>query len=210
MPKAAKPAENSNNLPAVSRKRKLTLDDVRFIASHVAKGNTESEAALMLNLRPIQWFNWKLKHKNSLKYGEILSRLKGDYIAGNIRQIEKAANGTDGIRHDWRAADRLNAIIAPERFAQRAEAPVAGVTIDVGSLGKLIDKVYGAASGAVVECPAADVAALPAGGQEPARAIGGSVSQPDSLPAQQQPTADTTSRIITEPITFEVCPAGKD
>ncbi len=94
-----------------------------FIAERVAKGNTESEAVLMLGLRPAKWFNFKNRAKRNAKYGEILTRLRGVYIAGNIRQMELAAGGLGGVRHDWRAADRLNQIIAPERFGPRDQAP---------------------------------------------------------------------------------------
>ena len=55
----------------------------------------------------------------SAKFTDILTRIRGNHIRANIAEIKKAATGTGGVRHDWRAADRMNAIIAPERFAQQ-------------------------------------------------------------------------------------------
>ena len=41
--------------------------------------------------------------------------------AGNIKEMERAATGSDGVRHDWRAADRLNGIVSPERYGQQQQ-----------------------------------------------------------------------------------------
>ena len=146
-------------------KRKITLPDVKQIASLVAKCHTETEAAMLCGFSAKQWFKWKERAKSSGKFDVLLAGMKANYINGNLAQIEKAANGTHGIRHDWRAADRLNAIIAPERFAQRAEsqtdaAKVMLLTAD--AMNKIASQMIAerARLKAIVECPVVEVEPL--------------------------------------------------
>ena len=89
------------------------------MASLIAKRLTATEAALTLGIAPQTWFNWCINKRNEGRFQEHLARIRGIYIAGNLEQMEKAANGRDGIRHDWRAADRLNGIVAQDRYGQQ-------------------------------------------------------------------------------------------
>ena len=104
--------------PPTQIRRKITLDDMREVAKMVVYRMTETEACLQLDIQPKHWFSWKNKAKRMGKFEEIMTRIRGARLAGNLEQIKKAAEGKDGVRHDWRAADRLNAVISPDRYAQ--------------------------------------------------------------------------------------------
>lgn len=140
---------NSQIVPKHTISRKFTHQDIEFIAARVARGNTESEAVLALHLQPKAWFTFKNRAKRNAKFMDILTRLKGEYINSNLEQIDKAASGRDGVRHDWRAADRLNSIMAPERFSQQQQvATNTNNTITIVQCGgeaaaqKLIEQSY--------------------------------------------------------------------
>jgi hypothetical protein len=122
-------ADLQQNAPEAPPKRiarhRITIQDAKAIGKMVARGLTETEAVLKYDCFTVkQWFNWKSRGKRMEKYAEVLTRIKADRIDANLEEIERAATGADGVRHDWRAADRLNAIIAPERFAQNREQTV--------------------------------------------------------------------------------------
>jgi len=140
-------------------RRRITMQDAQAVADMVSHQLTESEAVLQLGIQPKVWFNWKNKAKRKDKFNDILSRLKGAYIQGNIEQIKKAASGRDGVRHDWRAADRLNSIIAPERFAQNKDASqdvAKAMLLTADTMGKIAEQMMKerqSRSQAVVECP---------------------------------------------------------
>ena len=120
--------------------RNITPSDADEIARITATGLNESEACAMLGLRREAWFAWKCR--NSVKYSDIFTRIRGQRLDNLLKQIDKAATGKDGIRHDWRAADRLLAITAPERFSQRAEASQQPATVNVAIISDLAAKIY--------------------------------------------------------------------
>jgi hypothetical protein len=116
----------STKTAPVERKRqraKITRQDVREIAKLVAKRLTEAEACECLGIRPRSWYGWRESHKNQAEYTALLTRVRGEYLRANLAQMEKAAAGKGGVRHDWRAADRLNAITAPDRYAASQPPP---------------------------------------------------------------------------------------
>src|SRR5512146_2661811 len=86
-------------------RRKITLHDVKEMAKLVAKGHTETEASLLCGFPVRQWFRWKERNKSAGKFDTLLAGMKAQRIANNLAQIDKAATGTCGVRHDWRAAD---------------------------------------------------------------------------------------------------------
>ena len=63
---------------------------------------------------------WKERIKNKPEFEVLVTRARAAKIKGCFAQIRKAAEGQDGVRHDWRAADRLLAIAGPERYSQSA------------------------------------------------------------------------------------------
>jgi hypothetical protein len=105
------------------QRAKITRQDVREVAKLVAKRLTEAEACECLGIRPRTWYGWRENHKNQAEYSALLTRVRGQYIRANLAQMEKAAAGKGGVRHDWRAADRLNAITAPDRYAAPQSPP---------------------------------------------------------------------------------------
>jgi hypothetical protein len=106
-----------------TKKRKITIADIDEMAKLVAKRMTEREAALLLGITPQSWYQFRSRNKSSAKFEQSLTRARGAFIAANLREMEKAAGGKDGVRHDWRAADRLNQIAAPDRFAPQPPPP---------------------------------------------------------------------------------------
>lgn len=104
---------------------RLTTTQAEEIYTLTTKGLNESEACAILGIDRQRWFNWKSINKSRCE--DIFTRIRGNRLQNLIGQIEAAAEGdaTRGIRHDWRAADRLLAISAPERFAKSAESATA-------------------------------------------------------------------------------------
>lgn len=121
--------------------RRITPSDAEQIAELCATGLNESEACAIIGIpRREQWFNWKSIHKS--EYEDIFTRIKASRIKNLVGQIDKAANGSDGIRHDWRAADRLLAIADP-RFRETKEPTPATPAIALDVLSSLASLVYG-------------------------------------------------------------------
>jgi len=166
-------SNHSDSLPEafkpVPKRRRITMQDMKAVCDMVSMQLTEAEACLQLNIRPQQWYQWKLRGKHKAEFEHILSRLKGAYIQGNIEQIKKAASGRDGIRHDWRAADRLNSIIAPERFAQNKDGSqdvAKAMLLTAETMGKIAEQMMKerqSRSQAVVECPVVETKAIACG-----------------------------------------------
>jgi hypothetical protein len=110
----------STKTAPVERKRRraqISRKDLREVAKLVARRLTIAEACECLGLRARSFYQWTERHENLAEYEAILTRVRGQYIRANLAQMEKAAGGKGGVRHDWRAADRLNAITAPDRYA---------------------------------------------------------------------------------------------
>jgi hypothetical protein len=119
------------------RRAAITPQDVNTIATLVAKRLTETEACEAAGINPETWCKWKRRHGHDARYVRVLTRARARYVARNLKEIEKAAAGKDGVRHDWRAADRLNQIAKPEAYAVPLPAesapvfPALPVTVNV-------------------------------------------------------------------------------
>jgi len=136
--------------------RAFTIQDAEAIAELTAKGLNESEACSRLQLNKDSWFNWK--HRNPDKSGELITRIRANRLANLLSEIETASRGDAerGIRHDWRAADRLLAITSPERFGKAQESTQPVPIVNIAVLDSLSRLVYS------VESPPAQPMALPA------------------------------------------------
>jgi hypothetical protein len=135
---------NPDIVGANDQKPRITAQDVEAIALYVARGLNETQAVLKHGLfRVQQWWNWKCKAKRTAKFAECVSRLKAQRIDANLREIEKAATGQSGVRHDWRAADRMLSIIAPEQFAPKSDVVNNNVAVLVteDTLKGILDRV---------------------------------------------------------------------
>jgi len=136
--------------------RAFTIHDAEAIAELTAKGLNESEACSRLQLKKESWFNWK--HRNPDKSSELITRIRANRLANLLGEIETAAKGDAerGIRHDWRAADRLLAITSPERFGRTQESAPPAPMVNIAVLDSLSRLVYS------VDSPPAQPMALPA------------------------------------------------
>ena len=138
------------------RNRAFTMQDAESIAELTTKGLNESESCARLGLSRDAWFTWK--HRNPERASEIITRIRANRLANLLGEIETAAKGDAerGIRHDWRAADRLLAISAPERFGKAIESAPTAPVVNVAILDSLSRLVY------AVDSPPAQLVALPA------------------------------------------------
>ena len=106
------------------KKRRFDATEVEFVAKSVARGLTETEAVLILKKEPKSWFLFKQRGGRGAKFAQILERIRGIRIDHCLGEMEKAAAGKDGVRHDWRAADRLMQVTAPSRFGPTSQTQV--------------------------------------------------------------------------------------
>ena len=141
-------AQVENFAPPVTRtprkQPRIDVQDAEFIAKNIARGMTETEAVTKLDrFTPNSWFVWKCKAKNGLKFTNVLLRMKQARIDGLLGEIEKAGQGTNGVRHDWRAADRLLSI-ADSRFIQNRDQGQAQAQpmLSEDALGRLVAMYY--------------------------------------------------------------------
>ena len=104
------------------RHRKINLVDAEAIARHVARGLTEVDACHLLGIAPPSWWNWKKRTKNARKSAELFARALGGRKNNLLGEMEKAACGTGGVRHDWRAAQALAGIVDPRLGGQQQPA----------------------------------------------------------------------------------------
>lgn len=127
--------------------RKINRQDVEAICDLVAKRLTETEACAALDITPKVWFRWKIRAKNIREFDSILSRVKSRYIQAQIANIQDGAVGAwPHKRADWRASDRLLAIVSPERYAQQAAPDTSPRTIPAPTVNVWVSGAYQVAS----------------------------------------------------------------
>jgi hypothetical protein len=134
----------TENVVRTRRRAQITVKDLKAIVALVAKRLTEREACECIGVRPRTWYQWRERHENQSEYEGLLTRARAKYLAGNLEQIECAAAGKGGHRADWRAADRLNAILKPEVYGLGAQvpAPQAPMLLDNRTIGILLAAAY--------------------------------------------------------------------
>jgi hypothetical protein len=98
-----------------SQNRRITLGDVDEIAKLMIEGLNQREACYSIGIKPDTFDKWKSLHKNSPVFTEALTRMRAAYIQGRLKHIHNAE------AKDWRAADRLLQIAAPERYGSKGE-----------------------------------------------------------------------------------------
>jgi hypothetical protein len=124
-----KNTQNSEDIPARARTRKLTITTIRQIAKLVARGLTESEACRRLGIEPHAWFNFKSKAKNDSRFKAELETADADRIHNCIEGIEDAGEGKGMRQKDWRANAWLLSTSHPKRFSDAAQR--ASVSVDL-------------------------------------------------------------------------------
>ena len=126
-----KNTQNSEDIPARARTRKLTITTIRQIAKLVARGLTESEACRRLGIEPHAWFNFKTKAKNDSRFSAELETAQAADFDQNIQGIEAAGAGKGLKQPDWRARAWLLTVKAPKRFSDAAQRAQLDVNVSV-------------------------------------------------------------------------------
>lgn len=143
----------TKTLQPLRKIRRKNIDEgiILTVAKSVAKGLTETEAVVLQGIKPQAWFDFKTRNRSiSSKYAETLSRVRASFHAHQMEQIDKAADGRDGVRHDWRAALCRLQMSDRERFStQPSQQPATvnntAITLAVGGeerLRKLVESCY--------------------------------------------------------------------
>ena len=142
------------NIAKKPKGRLITPEDVEGVCRLVARGMSQTHAAARIGLNPPSFANWV--SENRLKYNDLLTRLKASRVDGLLSNVERAANGEDGVRLDWRASQWLLQVVAPEFREDKGQAPPAPSVVNIAVLDSLSRMVYS------VESPPAQPMALPA------------------------------------------------
>jgi hypothetical protein len=94
--------------------------------------------------------------ENRLKYDDLLTRLKASRVDGLLSNVERAANGEDGVRLDWRASEFLLKLADPMFREDKGQAAPPAPIVNIAVLDSLSRLVYS------VDSPPAQPMALPA------------------------------------------------
>lgn len=103
----------------ITKRRKITIVDVRQMAELVADRTLEREACAVLGIKEDTWKQWKGRHKNLSTFEEILARITGEGIRTCMATLKEAGT-RENLKTgqiDWRAHDRLLDRLDPARFA---------------------------------------------------------------------------------------------
>jgi hypothetical protein len=108
----------SKQIEGVKTKRRSRCCKIKDLVPQVvalcAKGYNESNAVILLDKFTVQaWFDFKYRGNRGPGINEMIVRAKQQRADRFISEIEKAATGTQGVRHDWRAAQVLAGIADP-------------------------------------------------------------------------------------------------
>lgn len=134
-PKASESIK-SDKLPTI--RRKITPSDAERMAELMADRITEAGAALILKIKPMQWYQWKERHKT--KFEEVYTRIREFSIKERIDNIKRAESGG---RPDWRASHALLKIKDPERFGdQPAQVQLSQAAIPADLIARLLGQAF--------------------------------------------------------------------
>lgn len=126
------------------RARKIVHSDVIEIARLVAQRClNETEACHLVGIKPVTWFNWKLKNKNQQRFQDIFTRLRATKIESALERIDNCGDGIGLKQPDWRAKAFMLQAMDRERFGTERPAqaqPQSAVTVMVmcDALNKLL------------------------------------------------------------------------
>lgn len=138
--KAAEDLRSGDLLPAKIRKIGINREDIQSIARQVVRGLTETEACMVLGLDYQSWRKFKEK-MDRRRWDELVAYERGNRIDGMMGSIELHT------LKDWRAADRLLTLAAPERFGKEAvtniDARQVTVLADEATATRLLASIYG-------------------------------------------------------------------
>jgi hypothetical protein len=145
------------NLPhypqkAANIRRKLTPELIEQIGIKIAQyGMTETRACELFNVRVNNLHKWKQRHKNDVRFASLIARVEAQEVDAMMKEVTKAATGSNGIRHDWRAAQFRLKVIDPEKYGEKqiiGQQTVVNNTVNEFLFVQAAKKIYG------VELPA--------------------------------------------------------
>ena len=132
------PISIPTDLPDKPKRRKLTLQDTKAIATLVSRRKlNESEACHVLGILPAQWQVFKCRHKVSAIFESIIERTRGATINHAIERLEHAGEDEEITlpngkvitkRGDWRADAARLPLLDPARFGQQQAQQPASTT----------------------------------------------------------------------------------
>lgn len=139
--KAAEDLRSGDLLPAKLKKPGINREDVQSVARQVVRGLTETEACMVLGLDYKSWRKAKERIPTD-KWQELVAYERGNRIDGMMGSIESHTV------KDWRAADRLLTLAAPERFGKEAITNIDArqnitVLADEATATRLLASIYG-------------------------------------------------------------------
>ena len=164
-------AETAENLTtgqpgAITRRSaRITISDAQAVCKLVARGHSEAGAVALLDKFTLSsWYSWKNRQKNTAKVADILTRTRELRVNTLLSEVERAATGDReaGVRHDWRAADRLLSITTPDRFSDKQQAGTSSAPLMAEAImdeitKRILESRERKRADAVVECPPAEV-----------------------------------------------------
>ena len=124
--------------------RKLTTIDLNEVARLVAtRKMTETDACIMLDIKPSRWFDFKSRNRHSTEFSDAIIRMRENKICGMVDLIEDSANGIGIKQRDWRAGAWIAERLAPERFAQvKSDAPAVTNNLNVVVMSDTLKRIY--------------------------------------------------------------------
>ena len=105
-PNSGKTTPTNSNVPArATQRRKIDGLVIDAMASYVAMGHTETEAAHLCHIKPSTWREFKSRNlARATKWTERMESYKAQLINHNLQQVQKAADGV-GVKYpDFRAS----------------------------------------------------------------------------------------------------------
>jgi hypothetical protein len=134
-------------------RRKITEVEVKEIARRVAERClTETEACHLVDIKPVNWFQWKQKESNSLRFNTLFTRMKSAKIESALKRIDDCGDGIGLKQPDWRAKAFMLQAMDRKRFGMQASEPgeqVANYNITV--ITDSIRRAYADAGGALIQ-----------------------------------------------------------
>lgn len=130
------------------KRRKITVSDANEVANLVANRMlNETEACALLDIPRDNWYKWKTRNKNLVRFDQTYTRLKAAKIAQCINRIDQCGDGIGLKQPDWRAKAYLLHVTDRERFGteKRDSGPVTHSTVNVMVMSQALDKLLPAA-----------------------------------------------------------------
>lgn len=136
-----KKTPKDSNAPARAiQRRKIDALTIDAMAKYVAVGHTEREAALLCEIKPSTWYEFKSRNlARATKWTEKMEAYKAKLINHNLERVQKSADGVGTKFPDFRAALALLKIQDPQRFG---DTPTNQTNMQVNVMMPDLDAIY--------------------------------------------------------------------